>query len=200
MRDVTGIYVVAVVPALALTDWRRWTDGAWPDIARTIVGPWLASWLAAAGMVSALALFGALLLAYSRIPLVLAQDGLLPRALAVVDARGTPRRAVIVSAVMYSGFALMGFGGLLYTAALALEFGALIRLRRAEPDLRGPFRVPVGRTGLMALAALPIALILVGVRLEVRDASGGLRGVLLAAALGLLGPALYGLRGREREA
>ena len=197
---VTVVYLFAVVPALALTDWHRWTDGAWPDIARSIVGPWLASWLAAAGMVSALALFGALLLAYSRIPLVLAQDGLLPRALAVVDARGTPRRAVIVSAVLYSGFALMGFGGLLsadvllYTAALALEFGALIRLRRAEPGLRGPFRVPVGRAGLIALAALPIALILVGVRLEVRDASGGLRGVLLAVALGLLGPALYRLR------
>jgi hypothetical protein len=100
---------------------------------------------------------------------------------------------------MYSGFALMGFGGLLsadvllYTAALALEFGALIRLRESEPDLRGPFRVPVGRAGLMALAALPIALILVGVRLELRDASGGLLGVLLAAALGLLGPMLYGL-------
>lgn len=202
---VTVVYLFAVVPALALTDWHRWTDGAWPDIARTIVGPWLASWLAAAGMVSALALFGALLLAYSRIPLVLAQDGLLPRALAVVDARGTPRRAVIVSAVLYSGFALMGFAGLLsadvllYTAALALEFGALIRLRRTEPNLRGPFRVPVGRTGLMGLAALPIALILVGVGFEVRDASGGLRGVLLAAALGLLGPALYGLRTSVRE-
>ncbi|HEY6808927.1 MAG TPA: APC family permease [Gemmatimonadales bacterium] len=203
---VTVVYLFAVVPALALTDWRRWTDGAWPDIAHRIVGPWLASWLAAAGMVSALALFGALLLAYSRIPLVLAQDGLLPRGFAEVDGRGTPRRAVIVSAVMYSGFALMGFGGLLsadvllYTSALALEFGALIRLRRAEPGLRGPFRVPVGRAGLTALAALPIALILVGVRLELRDAAGGLRGVLLAAALALLGPVLYAIGGAGRRA
>src|SRR2546422_8329172 len=40
------------------------------------------------------------------------QDGLLPAALAVTDARGTPRNAVLVSAVVYSGFTLLSFGGL----------------------------------------------------------------------------------------
>src|SRR5207253_7865408 len=111
------------------------------------VGPWLGGWLAVAGMVSAFALFNALLLVYSRIPLVLAQDGLVPGALAATDARGTPRNAVLVSAVAYSVFALLPFGGLLagdvllYSAALALEFAALVRLRRKEPGLRGAFRV-----------------------------------------------------------
>src|SRR5437763_589535 len=85
---------------------------------------WGAAWIALAGMLSAFALFNALLLAYSRIPLVVAQDGLLPAALARVDERGTPRNAVLVSAVAYSGFALLSFGGLLaadvllYSAAL----------------------------------------------------------------------------------
>src|SRR2546426_3008170 len=56
-------------------------------------------------MVSAFGLFNALLLAYSRIPLVMAQDRFLPARLAATDARGTPRNAVLVSAVAYSAFA-----------------------------------------------------------------------------------------------
>jgi amino acid transporter len=104
-------------------------------------------------MVSALALFNALLLAYSRIPFVLANDRLLPRSLSKLDNRGTPRNAVLVSAVFYSVFVLVPFGKLviadvlLYSLALFLEFGALIQLRKREPELRGAFRIPVNRSG-----------------------------------------------------
>jgi len=201
---VTGVYLLAIVPALAVTEWTTWTDGAWPAIVRLIVGPWLGTWMAAAGMVSALALFNALLLSYSRVPLVMAQDGFLPRRLAETDARGTPRAAVIVSAVAYSGFAVLSFGGLLaadvllYTAALAMEFAALIQLRRTEPELRGTFRVPLGRAGLVFLASLPVLLLLAGVALEVRSHEIGLPGVLVAAALAFLGPIVYVATGRGR--
>src|SRR5438105_5380832 len=82
---VTVVYLVTIIPVLALTDWTTWTDGAWPGLARTLVGGWLGVWVALAGMLSAFALFNALLLVYSRIPLVLAQDGLLPAALARTD-------------------------------------------------------------------------------------------------------------------
>src|SRR3989441_9084969 len=183
---VTVVYLVTIIPLLALTDWRAWTDGAWPDLAGSVVGPWLGAWLALAGMVSAFALFTALLLASSRIPLVLAQDGLLPPALAVTDARGTPRNAVLVSALAYSGFALIPFGGLLagdvllYSAALALEFGALLQLRRAEPELRGAFRVPLGVPALTALGVLPILLIVSAVGLEIQSREIGLPGGLVA--------------------
>jgi len=194
---VTVAYLAAVVPALAVTDWHVWSDGAWPAIAAAVSGPWLAAWIAGAGMVSAFALFSALLLSYSRVPLVLARDGFLPRWLATTDRRGTPRRAVIVSAVGYSAFALLSFGGLLaadvllYTAALALEFAALIALRRREPGLRGTFRVPLGVPGLLALAVLPVLLIAGAVALEVRSRTIGLVGVAVAAALGAAGPAAY---------
>jgi amino acid transporter len=202
---VTGVYLLAIVPALAVTEWTTWTDGAWPAIGRLIVGPWLGVWLAAAGMVSALALFNALLLSYSRVPLVMAQDGFLPRRLAETDERGTPRAAVIVSAVAYSGFAVLSFGGLLaadvllYTAALAMEFAALIQLRRTEPELRGTFRVPLGRAGLVFLASLPVLLLLTGVALEVRSHEIGLPGVLVAAALAFVGPIVYAATGRARS-
>ena len=194
---VTVVYLLAIVPALAVTEWTTWTDGAGPAIAQVIVGLWLGVWLAAAGMVSALALFNALLLSYSRVPLVMARDGFLPRRLAETDARGTPRAAVIVSAVAYSAFAPLSFGGLLaadvllYTAALAMEFAALIQLRRTEPDLRGSFRVPLGRPGLIVLATLPVLLLATGVALEVQSREIGLPGVLVAVLLAALGPIVY---------
>ena len=204
---VTLVYFLTIIPVLALTDWTAWTDGAWPGLARTVVGGWLGVWVALAGMLSAFALFNALLLVYSRIPLVLAQDGLLPKALARTDARGTPANAVLVSAVVYSLFSLLPFGGLLagdvllYTAALGLEFAALIRLRRAEPALRGAFRVPLGVPWLVALAALPLLVLVAGVVLEVRSRAIGLPGVLVAVLLALAGPPVYaGLRARRASA
>jgi len=204
---VTVVYLLTIVPVLALTDWTTWTDGAWPGLARAVVGGWLGVWVALAGMLSAFALFNALLLVYSRIPLVLAQDGLLPAALARTDERGTPANAVLVSAAVYSVFSLLPFGGLLagdvllYTAALGLEFAALIRLRRAEPELRGVFRVPLGVPGLVALAALPLAVLVAGLVLEVQSRAIGLPGVLVAVLLALAGPPVYAaLRARRAPA
>jgi amino acid transporter len=194
---VVAVYLVAIIPVLAVTNAASWTDGAWPDLAATLAGPWLGMWLAAAGMVSAFALFNALLLAYSRIPLVLAQDGLLPKALARTDERGVPRNAVLVSAVAYSIFALVPFGGLLagdvllYTAALSLEFASLLKLRRSEPELRGAFRVPLPIAGLATLAALPILLSVGAAVLAIRSEEIGLPGVLTAVGLALAGPVWY---------
>jgi amino acid transporter len=194
---VSAVYLISIVPVLAVTSWTRWSDGAWPDLATTVAGRWLGAWIALAGMVSAFALFNALLLAYSRIPLVLARDGLFPPLLARTDERGTPRPAIVISAIAYSIFALLPFGGLLagdvllYTAALALEFGALLKLRAAEPELRGAFRVPLGIPGLALLSVCPIALIVVAVSLEIRSHEIGLPGVAAAAVLAVAGPLWY---------
>src|SRR2546426_1396279 len=62
---VTVVYLVTIVPVLALTDWRRWTDGAWPALAATLVGPSLGAWVAAARLGRA---FGALLRRRGRAP------------------------------------------------------------------------------------------------------------------------------------
>src|SRR2546422_221933 len=120
-----------------------------------------------------------------------------------LDARGTPRNAVLISAAVYSVFALLPFGGLLagdvllYSAALALEFAALVRLRRTEPGLRGAFRVPVGVPLLITLAALPLLLLSAGVALEVQSRTIGLPGVVVAVLLALAGPAVFVLLERR---
>ena len=182
---VTLGYFIPLLTTLGASDWATWTEGGWPQIAVSAagrVGHWIAIWIGLGGMVSALALFNALLLGYSRIPFVLADDGLLPKALAKLDVHGTPRTAVIVSAVFYSLFALVGFSKLvvadvvLYSLALFLEFAALVQLRKTEPSLRGVFRIPLGRTGVAVVAAL-LMMVLAGViGVSFADAEYGLPG------------------------
>jgi amino acid transporter len=203
---VTLGYFVPLLTALGATDWTTWTEGGWPQIAAVAagtVGRWIAIWVALGGMVSALALFNALLLSYSRIPFVLASDGLLPEALAQLDARGTPRNAVIVSAICYSFFVLIAFGKLiiadvlLYSLALFLEFGALVQLRKCEPSLRGAFRIPLGRRGVTLLATLPMIVLLGVIAISFRDGEYGLPALIGATVAIAAGPAMYRLARRR---
>ena len=201
-------YLIPLLTTLAATDWTTWREGSWPAIAIAVggsAGPLLAAWVAIAGMVSALALFNALLLSYSRIPFVMAEDGLLPVALSRVDARGTPRTAVLFAAVCYSLFMLLPFSGLvvadvlLYSLALTLEMAALVQLRRREPDLRGVFRIPIGTMGVALLAALPLGVLALVVGLSFADGEYGLPAVIGAGVAMALGPAAYLLARRTER-
>lgn len=194
------VYFATMLPALAATNWSTWKEGSWPAIAAAATGragPFIAAWVAIAGMVSALALFNALLLSYSRIPLVMAADGLLPKPLAVMDARGTPRNAVLASAVCYSVFVLLPFAKLvvadvvLYAVALLMELASLIALRRKEPELRGVFRLPFGARGVTALAALPAIVLIALVWLSLADGDSALPAVIGSIVAIVLGVPLY---------
>jgi amino acid transporter len=205
---VTIGYFVPLLAALGATDWTTWTEGDWPKISAAAVagnvGHWIAICIALGGMISALALFNALLLGYSRIPFVLANDRLLPRTLAKLDLRGTPRNAVIISAVFYSVFALISFGKLvvadvlLYSLALFLEFAALVHLRKREPSLRGVFRIPLSRGGVAALAALPMIVLLGVIAISFHDGEYGLPAVIGAAVTTAAGPLVYRLAHSQR--
>jgi amino acid transporter len=204
---VTIGYFIPLLATLGATDWTAWTEGSWPQIAALAAGTagrWIAVWIAVGGMISALALFNALLLGYSRIPFVLAGDGLLPRPLTKLDVHGNPRTAVIVSAVFYSVFALVTFGKLivadvlLYSFALFLEFGALIRLRTIEPSLRGVFRIPLGRAGVAILAALPMIVLIGVISISFTDGEYGLPAVIGTAVAIAVGPFMYRLARNRR--
>jgi amino acid transporter len=197
---VTIGYLVPLIVALGATDWTTWTEGGWPQIAAAAsgaAGKWIAIWIALGGMVSALALFNALLLSYSRIPLVMATDRLLPQLLARFDSRGTPVNAVLVSAIFYSFFVLVPLGKLviadvlLYSLALFLEFAALIQLRKKEPSLRGSFRIPVNRAGVMVLAACPMLILIGVIAISFRDGEYGIPAVIGAGIAIATGPVMY---------
>jgi amino acid transporter len=198
-------YFVPLLSSLGSTDWRTWTEGGWPEIARAALGGGragtvLATLIALAGMVSAVALFNALLLSYSRVPFVVAADGFLPSPLARTDARGTPRNAVLVSAIIYSVFVLIPFSSLvvadvlLYSLALSLEFASLVMLRAREPDLRGAFRIPVGTRGVAVLATFPMLVLLLVIVLSFKDGEFGVPALVGTAVAIVAGPLVYGSR------
>lgn len=204
---VTLGYFVPLLTSLGATNWTTWIEGGWPQIALAAAGPagrGIAIWVALGGMISALALFNALLLSYSRIPFVLASDRLLPNGLAKLDPRGTPRNAILISAICYSIFVLVPFGKLviadvlLYSLALFLEFAALVQLRQTEPGLRGAFRIPLGRRGVALLAALPMIVLAGVIVISFRDGEYGLPAVIGAAVAIAAGPVTYRLTGRRK--
>ena len=203
---VTLSYLIPLGVTLSASSWTQWHDGGWPDIARATTGvasPAIAILLAVGGMISAVALFNALLMSYSRIPFAMALDKLLPTPLARTDTRGTPRTAIVVSAICYSVFVLLPFAELvvadvvLYALALFLEFGALIRLRKHEPTLRGAFRIPVNRAGVITLASIPAVILLIVIALGVLDGDYALPALIGSLGAVVLGPIGYWLAARR---
>jgi amino acid transporter len=86
---------------------------------------------------------------------------------------------------------------LLYSLALFLEFGALVRLRKTEPALRGSFRIPLGRGGVAVLAAVPMIVLAGVVAISFRDGEYGLPAVIGAGVAIVTGPVVYRLASRR---
>jgi amino acid transporter len=143
-----------------------WETGSWAEIASLVGGPLLRVGLVLGGMMSAFGMFNALVMSYSRLPLAMAQDGMLPKAFAKLQPRSrAPWVSIIALAVGWACCLGLGFERLvtidilLYGTSLALEFAALVWLRVREPELHRPFRVPGGMFGAMAVGIFPILLL-----------------------------------------
>ena len=174
-----------------------WETGSWADIAGMLGGPPLRIALVAGGMISAFGMFNALVMSYSRVPLAMAQDGMLPRVFAKLHSRtGAPWVAIMVCAIGWGLCLGLGFERLvtidilLYGLSLILEFAALIFLRIREPELPRPFRVPGGMFGAVAMGIVPMLLIGFSVvRSEYERVWGissfGLGMILIAAGVGM---------------
>ena len=141
-----------------------------PSLGFQIGGTSVARLLAAGGMASALGLFVANLLSVSRLPKAMSDDGCLPSVLRKVDRRrGTPYVSIIACATVVSGMVFWKFEDLLiidvvlYGCALFLEFCALISLRRRQPGIERPFRIPLSPKGLVAMTCLPALCFLAGI-------------------------------------
>jgi amino acid transporter len=143
-----------------------WETGAWADIAQLMGGPLLRIALVAGGMMSGFGMFNALVMSYSRLPLAMAQDGMLPKVFAKLHPKSRAPWVAILALGVGWGLALnIGFERLvtldimIYGASLLLEFVALIVLRFREPELKRPFRVPGGLFGAFAVGVAPMMLL-----------------------------------------
>jgi amino acid transporter len=143
-----------------------WETGSWADIAGLMGGPLLRIGVVLGGMISAFGMFNCLVMSYSRLPLAMAQDGMLPSVFGRLQKKSrAPWVAIIVLAMGWAMCLGLGFARLvtldifLYGASLLLEFIALAVLRFREPELPRPFKVPGGLFGVIAIG-IPPALLL----------------------------------------
>jgi APA family basic amino acid/polyamine antiporter len=149
----TAIYVGVAAAAVGSMSYTLYASSAEPLalILRTLGHPNAAVLIGAAAVVALPTVILAFLFGQSRIFFVMARDGVLPPALAKVNARtGTPVRITLITAVVVA--TLAGVTPLAKIAALAnagtlLAFIAvsacMLILRRREPDRHRIFRTPI---------------------------------------------------------
>jgi amino acid transporter len=178
------------------------STGDWATAARTLggaglVGVGLGLAVVAGGAITGVGMFNALVMSYSRLPMAMAEEGMLPLVVAKRNSRGVPWVSVVLCGLAW-GLALklpferlISIDLILYGSSLLLEFVALVVLRIREPELERPFKA-----GNLAVACLlgtgPAALI--GYALYAsRDEKiiGTTSALLFAFGVSLLGPVLY---------
>ena len=207
LAAVALVALTYVLPVAALgwagVDTRGWTTGSWVSAAAALGGRPLGIAVVVGGIVCAAGMLNALMMSYARLPLVLAEDGLLPSALARRHAiTGAPSVAIVVCAVAYMAALRIGFERLveldvmLYGLSLVLEFVALVALRLREPQLPRGFRVPGGLVGAVAVGVLPTVLIALALWQGRHDRVGGFSVFWIGGALIGAAPLVYALRRR----
>jgi len=196
---VTLLYLLPIGAGLGAThNWREWQTGTFPQVAAQVGGPWLGAMMSVGVLFSVWSLFKSQLLYTSRLPLAMAEDGLLPRLLSRKYSRWkTPHVSLILCSVIYSLFALLDFRKLvvldvlLYSIALLLEFAALIELRWHRPDLGRPFKIPGGWPGLTPAACGVAAFGLACLTFTLVGREESWKQVAIVAAMLLTGPLAF---------
>jgi amino acid transporter len=157
------------------------------------------------------------ILGQSRLPMVMAQDGLFPRLFGRVSVRfGTPIVSLLAGALALSVLArrsfaeLAGLFSLVQVLAYVLICAALLRLRRRAADdpphpglgpagggsPQRPFRIPLGAAGLLLLMLPVFALTAFVVARQLWPEGGlGLRTIATDLLVFASGPATYFMAG-----
>jgi amino acid transporter len=157
-------YFLPTLAALAALDnWQKWHTGYFSDAAQLIGGSWLGFWMTLAAMVTNISILNGTVLASTRMPFALAEDGYLPSVLARLHPRfGTPWIAIIVSAIIYAMLAFHTLTQLinvyvwLRVATSLMTVLAGWRLRRTKPQMPRTFVIPWGKFGVLYVVAAPV--------------------------------------------
>jgi len=176
------------------------STGDWIAAGKTLGGPLLGTAIALGGVITGVGMFNALVMSYTRLPMAMAEEGMLPRALARRNGRGVPWVSVLFCGLAWALALSLTFERLitidliLYGSSLLLEFVALVVLRIKEPSLVRPFKA--GNLAFaIALGVGPAALIgyaLYASRADVvKLGHSSMSALLFSLLVGLLGPILY---------
>lgn len=186
-------YVIpTAVGVAALNNWTDWKGGYFSTAATLLGGPGLGTAMAIAGLCSNALLLNVTMLAISRVPLALADDGFLPKRFAVHHPRfNTPTVSLLFGSIACSLLArlelekVLIINSWLQMTTNLLIFANLWRLRRTHADTPRSFRFPGGQAGLVIGTAVISALALFamgssvfpGGRLDVEKLGYGLVGL-----------------------
>ena len=176
----------------------NFSTGSWADAARTIGGPLLFAAVVAGGAINGFGMFNVLMMSYTRLPVAMAEDRMLPRIVTRRNSRGVPYISVVLCAIAWSLALMLPFERLisidlvLYGASLILEFVALVVLRLREPNMVRPFKA--GNFAFAcALGVGPTALIGYALYASRDEQVGHFSALLFAFLVALAGPILYKL-------
>jgi amino acid transporter len=179
------------------------STGDWADVAVRLGGPLLGLAVVAGGCINGLGMFNALVLSYTRLPMAMAEDGMLPSIFALRSRRGVPWVSVLLCGAAWAAALSLSFERLisidliLYGSSLLLEFAALVVLRLREPELERPFKA--GNLAVASLLGVAPALLISYALYAARDEQiGSVSALLVAATVALLGPLFYWLTASRR--
>jgi amino acid transporter len=163
--SIATYFLPTMLSLAALGNWQDWKTRYFSDAALLIGGPWLGFWMTLAAMVTNVSILNATILTSTRMPFAMAEDGYLPDALTRKHAKfGTPWMAILVSCAIYGLLAFQTLAQLL-TVYMWLRIGVTIltvlagwKMRQKSPEMKRPFRIPWGRTGLLYAVGAPLVM------------------------------------------
>ena len=180
--------------------------GSWADLAGLMAGNWLRVALVLGGMMSGFGMFNALVMSYSRLPLAMAQDGMLPPIFAKVHPKTrVPWVAILVCATGWALCLGLGFERLvtldimLYGVSLTLEFITLAVLRIREPNLPREFRVPGRLAGAILVGVFPVLLLTLSIIHSEAEQVLGMNGLTFGALIIMAGFSVYAAKAALRR-
>jgi len=175
----TAFVVFKIVPAESLRD----QVSPLAYVAAQFMGPIGVGVVTIAGIIAALSSVNTSTMAHSRVAYALARDGYFPKSFFRLNRRfSTPVAAIVIGSVLT---AMFGATGVVNFVAYATDFGfiigfifvnlSLIKLRRDQPNLHRPFKVPLFpltpllgiATSLMLIFFLDPSTLLIGLELLV---------------------------------
>jgi len=171
--------------------------GDWMTAAQSVGGPLLGIAVVVGGAITGIGMFNALVMSYTRLPMAMAEDGMLPAAFARKNSRGVPWVSILFCGLAWALALWLPFERLisidliLYGSSLLLEFVALVVLRLREPDLDRPFKA--GNFAFACTLGIGPAALIAFALYASRDEKilGSVSALLFAVVVALLGSVFY---------
>jgi amino acid transporter len=161
--SIATYFLPALLGLAALGNWQQWNTAYLSTASELIGGKWLGFLMTVAAMLCSVSLLNATMLTSTRMPSSMSEDGYLPSVFAAKHPKfGTPWIAVLISSVICGSLAFQTIAQLLTVyiwlriLVTMLTVLSAWRLRRQQPELARPFRIPWGYVGLTYVVIAPL--------------------------------------------